>query len=256
MLILNEKTINSRNSLTRDHLSEPTIDEIAAEWNCNVSTRAHELEAEIDNTYISVIVPHFKNTLYRFAPPKAKILDVGCGLGYLTNLMANEGFEVAGIDIAEKAIDYAKIKFPATKFDCTNIIEFSKKNAGMFDICVANMVLHNLVDLNANLLAMYKLLKNGGDVIASIPNPKLWFIKHIHNEDFQYAYDNNEVYKVPFKIRDGATHPSLITYIHRPISLYNQIIENAGFEVVESKHPRLGNGQEDQDLLFCVWRKK
>lgn len=255
MFIFNEKTSDSYNSVSRDCPSEPTSDEIANEWNHNVLTRARELEMGIDNTYIDVIVPNIHDALCRLVSPKAKVLDIGCGLGHLTNLISKSGYDVIGIDIAEKAVYYAKDSFPNVKFKHTSIVEFSGKNTDSFDVCVANMVLHNLVDINSNLLAMYQLLRNGGYVIALIPDPRLWFNKHVKNENLHFDYTTNMVYKIPFKIRNGAIHPSLITYIHRPISQYNHLIENAGFEVIESEHPRLGNGQLDQDLLLCVWRK-
>jgi 2-polyprenyl-3-methyl-5-hydroxy-6-metoxy-1,4-benzoquinol methylase len=236
---------------------EPTIDEIAYEWNQNVPERAYELESRIDNTYLNIIVPYILNKLGRIARPQSKILDIGCGLGHLTNTIAENGYyNIVGIDIAQDAIDYAKDSFPLIKFEQKSIIEFSNKNRTMFDICIVNMVLHNLGDIEDNLSALYDLLQVGGYVIASIPDPEFWFNKHPNfNKNYFFEYETQYIYKIPFKIRSGVPHPSYITYFHRPVSKYNQLIKRAGFKLVSSGHPKLHDNREDQDLLFCLWQK-
>jgi ubiquinone/menaquinone biosynthesis C-methylase UbiE len=42
--------------------------------------------------------------------PPAKVLDLGCGVGYSTNLLKEIGFEVVGIDINPPMIEKAKAK--------------------------------------------------------------------------------------------------------------------------------------------------
>lgn len=239
------------------HIIEPTLDEIASEWNQNVSERAHELSANIDNTYLKVITPNILDALNKYVPLGAKVLDLGCGLGHLTNLISKNNYDVIGIDVAEKAIDYAKTSFSNTKFEHASILDFSLKNKTLFDVCIANMVLHNLVEIEKNLFAINRMLRTGGYVIASIPNPELWFNSHPNiNKEYFFEYDTDNVYKIPFKIRLGAIHPSPITYIHRPIFQYTQLIKHAGFKVIVSENPSLQNGKQDKDLLFCIWQKQ
>lgn len=40
--------------------------------------------------------------------PKQKILEIGCGYGYLTYALNKEGHNTTGIDISKKAIQFAK----------------------------------------------------------------------------------------------------------------------------------------------------
>lgn len=255
MLVYHGRQINN-NKLENVQL-EPTLTEIANEWNCNVYTRAQELETKIDKTYLTVIVPFVLDTLHKLVSIEAKTLDVGCGLGHITGLISRNGYDVTGIDVAEKAIEYAKKTFTDTKYCCASIIGFSEENEENFDACVVNMVLHNLVDIKNNLLALNRILKAGGYVIASIPDPQYWFNKHHNlNTEFYFDYNTSSVYKIPFKIRRGSIHPSPITYIHRPIYQYNQLIKDAGFTVKTSQHPTLSNGKLDTDILFCIWRKQ
>lgn len=75
---------------------------------------------------------------------KSKILDVGCGKGYLlyefTQLLP--GCQVAGVDISQYAIDNAKpeIKQFLVQGDA-KALKFEDKS---FDLVITNMALHNL----------------------------------------------------------------------------------------------------------------
>ncbi len=44
------------------------------------------------------------------------IVELGCGLGYITNELTLNGYEVTGVDTDEKAIAFAKKKFPSSAF--------------------------------------------------------------------------------------------------------------------------------------------
>ena len=44
---------------------------------------------------------------YRIEKP-AKILDVGCGAGFLTNHLAQQQHQVTGIDLSESSLEIAK----------------------------------------------------------------------------------------------------------------------------------------------------
>lgn len=53
----------------------------------------------------------------------SKVLDVGCGAGFATNLLATKGHHVTGIDLAEGALEEAK------KRDTTKSVEYIKADA-------------------------------------------------------------------------------------------------------------------------------
>jgi trans-aconitate methyltransferase len=45
-----------------------------------------------------------------------KVLDLGCGNGSLTNLIANQGFEVTGIEESNSGVEIATKTFPNCRF--------------------------------------------------------------------------------------------------------------------------------------------
>ena len=53
-----------------------------------------------------------------FFNPTTKILDVGCGAGFLSNSLALQGFQVTGIDMSDESLKVAR------KFDETKSVEY------------------------------------------------------------------------------------------------------------------------------------
>lgn len=233
----------------------PSIDEIASEWDQNVISRAKELENGEDFTYKNVLIPNIKFTLETYANFSDEIIDVGCGIGYLTNSVSKWGYRVMGIDVSTKSIEYASSKFKHINFVNTSIEKFSQVSKEEFDICIANMVLHNVFDLEKTIAAINMTLKIGGIAIVTIPNPDVWIYKDKLDLRLIENLQKESIYKASFKIRSGNKHPSPFTYFHRAIDRYNAKIIDAGFKILNSTYPIiLGNG-EDEDIIICVWEK-
>ena len=54
---------------------------------------------------------------------KPKILDFGCGMGWLSNSLSKLG-KVTGIDLSPKGIERAKRQYPAVTFVAGDIFEY------------------------------------------------------------------------------------------------------------------------------------
>src|SRR5688572_29547378 len=53
----------------------------------------------------------------------SKILEIGCGLGYLTYALRSENYDVLGLDISKEAIDNAKQNF-GNYFICEDLFKY------------------------------------------------------------------------------------------------------------------------------------
>ena len=85
-----------------------------------------------------------------------KILDVGCGTGYLTNLLS-QGTKTAGIDISPQMIEKAKELRPHINFyvfDAEQITEINE-----YDWIVTNAVTYYLKDFDNTLIRFHNALK-------------------------------------------------------------------------------------------------
>ena len=47
-------------------------------------------------------------------PPGGRVLDVGCGVGLVSELLANAGFETVAIDLSERMVAYTRRRSPRT----------------------------------------------------------------------------------------------------------------------------------------------
>ncbi|QDQ14418.1 class I SAM-dependent methyltransferase [Streptomyces spectabilis] len=76
--------------------------------------------AEWDHTYASVTAgwdeeppPALGGLLTAYAPPPARVMDVGCGLGTTARWLADRGYDVTACDFSPRAIDEARRRTPA-----------------------------------------------------------------------------------------------------------------------------------------------
>ena len=112
---------------------------------------------------------------YDFASAHLKgdvIMDIACGCGYGTALMAeaHPDKQFIGVDIDPEAIDYASqyYKFPNLEYICSSAEEYS--SARLCDTIVSLETIEHLVDPRGFVeIILNKLLVAGGKVIASVP---------------------------------------------------------------------------------------
>lgn len=248
-------------TFTQEHNIENIFEEIAFEWDSNLASRACELESKLDATYWQVTIPTILELVQMMKDPKLpskslKILDAGCGLGYLTNKLAENGYQTVGIDLSARSIKYGKKKFPNINFVNESIERHSDVYKSEYDICILNMVLHNTPDLNSALIALKSVLKDEGMCIILIPHPDNWISSRPYYEDIKNDLIADKVIKIPFKIRSGSVHPSNFSYFHRPIEMYLNALENHGFYIFEDYSPATDDNEMVKDLLFIYAQKE
>ena len=60
---------------------------------------------------------NYLNELMRFLPPKAEVLDLGCGNGKpMMEYFLQAGLKVTGVDASDKMLELARASFPAENF--------------------------------------------------------------------------------------------------------------------------------------------
>ncbi|MBN1941507.1 MAG: class I SAM-dependent methyltransferase [Candidatus Diapherotrites archaeon] len=113
------------------------------------------------------------NEFTKFLPKNAKILDAGCGPGRDAKLFSDKGFEVIGIDLAEKMIEFAKKLVPKADFRIMDFRELGFKANG-FDAVYFNAALLNVKkqDAEKTLGEMHRVLKLGGLMFLKVKEGK------------------------------------------------------------------------------------
>ena len=103
-----------------------------------------------------------------------KILDIGCGSGYLGYLIKKLDCDVAinGFDVSEYAIKQAD------SYDKVYCLDLDKHDIpeedGFFDMVVCAEVIEHIYDVDHCLAEIKRLLKPGGKAIVTTPNFGYW----------------------------------------------------------------------------------
>lgn len=161
--------------------------------------------------------------LKKINQPKAKVLEIGCGPGNITQYILNKrpDFEIFGIDIAPKMIELARINNPSANFkvmDSRKINELNARYDGIISgFCLPYLSQKECKDLISNC---YNLLNKGGVLYLSFvegdPNQSN-FISGIGGRVYFYFPDLNELvaeltavhfkeirtFKVPYNRTEG-----------------------------------------------------
>lgn len=98
--------------------------------------------------------------------PGERILDVGCGTGDLTQLIAEAGARPVGIDSSAAMIGTASARFPGVEFKVADAADFYFENA--FDAIFSNAALHWVRDAEGAVICMSRVLKPGGRFVVEM----------------------------------------------------------------------------------------
>ena len=114
--------------------------------------------------------------------PSMRVLEVGCGIGYLTRELAKTQAEITAIDISSDLIRLASSEVNASNvvFEIENAYRtnFSENE---FDTIIGSSVLHHL-EVDKALNEFYRILKKGGTIFFTEPNmlnPQIMIQKNI-----------------------------------------------------------------------------
>lgn len=102
---------------------------------------------------------------------KGRILDLGCGTGYGTKILSGKSNEIYGIDVSQKAIDYAKKVYPGPQYTCCSAEKLPFED-NYFDAITAFEVIEHVQNPEKALDEVYRVLKKEGNLFISTPNPR------------------------------------------------------------------------------------
>lgn len=103
-----------------------------------------------------------------------QILDIGCGRGWLSNLLTKYG-HVTGVEPVKSVVVHAKKMFPYLNFICGTTKTILKNQRNMFDLIIASEVIEHISDNKKKefIEEIGKLLKDKGYLIITTPRKEM-----------------------------------------------------------------------------------
>ncbi len=105
---------------------------------------------------------------------KARVVDVGCGGGILSEAMAREGARVSGIDVAPRVLSVAELHLHESGLDIDyqqkTVESLASENPGQFDMVTCMEMLEHVPDPASIIASIQVLLKPGGHGFFSTLN--------------------------------------------------------------------------------------
>jgi carbamoyltransferase len=116
----------------------------------------------------------FARLLYEQIPYGARVLEVGCGTGQLTNYLSMAHRTVLGVDVCLNSLRLAQKFKTAHNLDCAAFAQMNlfrpALRDGFFDFVIACDVLHHTGDCRAAFQRIARLARPGGHVVVGLYN--------------------------------------------------------------------------------------
>lgn len=183
--------------------------------------RSSQILSHKDITFEKIFLPYWKQYFSKYK--LNKVLEIGCGLGYLSKYLSSELGFLYALDKASDVISFAiEHNFVSNvKYVNGDILTYSSEMN--FDGCFAHMSIHSIEDLNALFSNVYKLLRNDALFSFSIPHPCFYHLFRVE-EMKGFSYLNIKEYDLDFNISLDQLHMhNKIKYYHRAISVYMEL---------------------------------
>ena len=162
-------------------MGEPTIQDVYNYWNtnpagaCSIEVVADRGTEEFFDQYEHIRendIEVFSLPIWEFDNHAGeKVLDIGCGFGWLVKNYARGGADIKGIDIATSAVELTKkwleIEGLSADLQAANAEELPFQD-NTFDFISSSGVLHHTVDTQKAIDEVYRVLKPGCKSVISL----------------------------------------------------------------------------------------
>ena len=142
------------------------------------------------------------------------VLDVACGEGYGTALLAKDAASVTGVDISPEAIAHARKAYAAlanVRFESAPCTRLPLADASI-DVAVSFETLEHIAEQAAFLDEIARVLRPGGVFILSCPNR----LEYSDRRGFENPFHVKELYREELAALVGARFPHAGWYGQRP----------------------------------------
>jgi len=173
-----------------------------------------------------------------------KVLDAGCGGGFYSFWLSEEGAKVLGMDSSKEMINIAKWKASRKRLDAKFMVgdvSDLKIEDDVFDLVLSTLVLMDVKELDKAISEIVRVTRNEGDIIASVQHPILT-ASDWERASGQKLFRKLNNYFVERELetvwKDETKEPISFKYFHRPLQAYTQPFLERGCVLTQLIEPR------------------
>ena len=191
-----------------------------------------------DTYHAQVIVPNLARVLA--LAPGMRVLDLGCGEGFITRALQESGAELTGSDIAPELIALANAhpSKGSTTYHASPAQALTWAKDDYFDVVMCVLALQNMEDIVAVMREVARVLKRGGRFVFVLNHPVVRIPKRSSwgfDEKTGIQYRRLDGYYVPARNK-MFMHPgrdsSYTWSFHRSLEEHCKALFKAGFVIV------------------------
>ena len=204
-----------------------------------VSSWYEQVVEDEDSYQAQVIAP---NLVRLVGDIKSKnILDLACGEGYFTRLLASSGGECTGVDISKELIALAEKKDKKSKYIVTASHDLSQVPKTSIDTVICILALQNIEKIKETILAVSETLKKSGTFVfvlnhPSFRNPKQsdWHFDTSRKAQGRVTYEYMTQSKIKIDMTPGQQNTRKKEFtisFHRPLQFFVKELTKSGFVI-------------------------
>jgi SAM-dependent methyltransferase len=177
----------------------------------------------------------------------ARVMDAGCGQGYLCRLLADRGASVVGVEPAQALFDYAVAKErqrrQGIQYVQADLVELPDLGEA-FDAVVANVVFEAIPRWVPAMRNCIQVLRPGGPLVFSLEHPCF--------EDAARSWRQTGCVQVREYLREYERPGPYGVDYHRPLSTYLNAMVRLGCCLTELAEPGLDPELASEDSQAAV----
>jgi len=216
----------------RDHIAKEWDDAVES-WADFVRQGKDYYRDELNNPAAFKLIGNVEGQL---------VLDLACGEGYNTRMLARKGAKVTGVDFSTKLLELAKLEEAKEKlgidYYASDAADLSKFPGNHFDLATCFMALQDIENYEKAISEVARVLKNKGRFVFSIPHPCFEVIVENGNRISAAArYFGAATYPIQWKM-ERLLKPFKTTSFHRTLTEYFDALYTNGFLVRRLVEPQ------------------
>lgn len=225
-------------------------DEVAEDYHKTVGDTGDSYHRIFVNPVIFEILGDVKNK---------SILDLACGQGYLSRILAKKGANVIGLDVSKKMLQIAMASEESDPLGIRYIHSSSGEMSDITDVSIDWIVstfgFHDIREIGDTIQECSRVLKKGGKIVFAIPHP---FSYSKRAEDDEGYFLKMKRYMSDREVPHPKYKETDVKAYHRPLSLYFEKLFSAGLQMIAFREitTNLQRGQPIKDERLLAYRKE